>query len=79
MRCLASATFVLRQVLTLGVTVYTPSVALNTVIGVPYWVSIVGLTAISIFFTVLVSQRSFFTENKSEFLLIKGIFSFRAV
>lgn len=55
-RCLASGTFILRQVLTLGVTVYTPSVALNTVIGIPYWVSIVGLTAISIFFTILVSN-----------------------
>lgn len=55
-RCLASATFILRQILTLGVTVYTPSVALNTVIGIPYWVSICGLTAISIFFTILVRR-----------------------
>lgn len=55
-RCLASATFILRQVLTLGVTVYTPSVALNTVIGIPYWISITGLTGISIFFTLLVSM-----------------------
>lgn len=51
---MASATYILRQVLNLGVTLYTPSVALNTVIGVPYWVSIGGLTGISIFFTVLV-------------------------
>lgn len=54
-RCLASGTFIMRQVLNLGVTVYTPSVALNTIIGIPYWVSIVGLTAISILFTILVS------------------------
>lgn len=39
----------------LGVTVYTPSVALNTIIGIPYWVSLVGMTLISILFTVLVS------------------------
>lgn len=74
MRCLASATFVLRQVLTLGVTVYTPSVALNTVIGIPYWVSIVGLTCISIFFTLLVSQADdpLLVGQFNETLLFQG-------
>lgn len=52
-RRLASATFILRQVSSLGVTVYTPSVALATVIGIPYWASIVGMSAICIFFTVM--------------------------
>ena len=62
-RCLASGTFVLRQVLTLGVTVYTPSVALNTVIGIPYWVSIVGLSGISIFFTILGGLKAAITAD----------------
>lgn len=53
----------LRQVLTLGVTVYTPSVALNTVIGIPYWVSIVGLTAISVFFTILGGLKAAITAD----------------
>ncbi|XP_077283953.1 sodium-coupled monocarboxylate transporter 1 [Arctopsyche grandis] len=49
-RCLASATYIWRQVLNLGVTVFTPCVALNTVIGLPYWASILGITVISILF-----------------------------
>lgn len=52
-RCLASATYVVRQICSLGVTVYTPSVALSTVIGIPYWASIVGMSTICIFFTIL--------------------------
>ncbi|XP_046865219.1 sodium-coupled monocarboxylate transporter 1 [Drosophila willistoni] len=52
-RCLASATYIVRQICNLGITVYTPSVALATVIGIPYWVSIVGMSAICIFFTIL--------------------------
>lgn len=54
-RCLASATYVIRQLLNQGVTVFTPCVALNTVIGIPYWASIVGITFVSIVFTILVS------------------------
>ncbi|XP_049823231.1 sodium-coupled monocarboxylate transporter 1 [Aethina tumida] len=52
-RCLASATYVIRQLLNQGVTVFTPCVALNTVIGIPYWASIVGITFVSIVFTIL--------------------------
>ncbi|KAF5285294.1 hypothetical protein FQR65_LT13272 [Abscondita terminalis] len=52
-RCLASGTYVLRQLLNQGVTVFTPCVALNSVIGIPYWASIFGITIISIIFTIL--------------------------
>ncbi|CAH0555789.1 unnamed protein product [Brassicogethes aeneus] len=52
-RCLASGTYVIRQLLNQGVTVFTPCVALNTVIGIPYWASIFGITLVSIIFTVL--------------------------
>ncbi|EDV91354.1 sodium-coupled monocarboxylate transporter 1 [Drosophila grimshawi] len=52
-RCLASATYIVRQICNLGITVYTPSVALSAVIGIPYWASIVGLSAICIFFTIM--------------------------
>lgn len=54
-RCLASGTYVIRQMLNQGVTVFTPCVALNTVIGIPYWASIVGISLISIVFNLLVS------------------------
>ncbi|KAF2882368.1 hypothetical protein ILUMI_23788 [Ignelater luminosus] len=52
-RCLASGTYVVRQLLNQGVTVFTPCVALNTVIGIPYWASIFGITIVSIIFTIL--------------------------
>ncbi|XP_062535647.1 sodium-coupled monocarboxylate transporter 1-like isoform X3 [Armigeres subalbatus] len=52
-RCLASGTYVVRSLLNLGVTVYTPTVALNTVIGIPYWVSLLGISVISIIFNLL--------------------------
>jgi len=53
-RCIASFTYVVRSLLNLGVTVFTPCVALKTVIGLPYWACILGITAISIIFTVMV-------------------------
>ncbi|KAH8382196.1 hypothetical protein KR009_002237 [Drosophila setifemur] len=52
-RCLASFTYIVRQICNLGITVYTPSVALSTVIGIPYWASIVGMAVICIFFTIM--------------------------
>lgn len=52
-RCLASGTYIVRQLLNQGVTVFTPCVALNTVIGIPYWASICGITAVSIIFNIL--------------------------
>ncbi|XP_067619577.1 sodium-coupled monocarboxylate transporter 1 [Eurosta solidaginis] len=52
-RCLASATYIVRQICSLGITVYTPSVALATVIGIPYWASIIGMAVICIFFTIM--------------------------
>lgn len=52
-RCLASGTYIVRQLLNQGVTVFTPCVALNSVIGLPYWASILGITLVSIIFTIL--------------------------
>jgi sodium-coupled monocarboxylate transporter 8/12 len=57
-RCLASGTYIVRQLLNQGVTVFTPCVALNTVIGIPYWASIFGITLVSIIFTILVSSSA---------------------
>uniref|UniRef100_A0A1A9W6G6 Sodium-coupled monocarboxylate transporter 2 n=1 Tax=Glossina brevipalpis TaxID=37001 RepID=A0A1A9W6G6_9MUSC len=51
-RRLASANYIVRQICTLGITVYTPSVALSTVIGIPYWASIIGMSIICIFFSI---------------------------
>lgn len=52
-RCLASGTYVFRSILNLGVTVFTPTVALYTIIGVPIWVSLSAITGISIIFNLL--------------------------
>lgn len=77
-RCLASATYIWRQVLNLGVTVFTPCVALNTVIGLPYWASILGITFISIIFNSFVSyivfhyNKKFSTPNIIYFQMFKN-------
>lgn len=52
-RCLASGTFIFRQMLSTGITIYTPSVAISSVIGIPYYASILGMSTICIFFTVV--------------------------
>ncbi|XP_046753749.1 sodium-coupled monocarboxylate transporter 1 [Diprion similis] len=52
-RCLASFSYVIRSLLNLAVTVFTPCVALKTVIGLPYWASIVAITMIAVVFTVM--------------------------
>ncbi|XP_076240459.1 sodium-coupled monocarboxylate transporter 1 [Calliopsis andreniformis] len=52
-RCLASFSYVIRSLLNLAVTIFTPCVALKAVIGLPYWASIVGITSISVVFTVM--------------------------
>lgn len=61
-RRLASATYFIRSILNLGVTVFTPCVALKTVMGLPYWFSIVLITSIAIVFTLLVRQILFITK-----------------
>ncbi|XP_028132762.1 sodium-coupled monocarboxylate transporter 1 [Diabrotica virgifera virgifera] len=50
---LASGTYIVRALLNQGVTVFTPCVALNTVIGIPYWLSITGISLVSIIFNIL--------------------------
>ncbi|KAG8258869.1 hypothetical protein J6590_024188 [Homalodisca vitripennis] len=57
-RCLASGTYVFRSLLNLGVTVFTPCVALKTVIGIPYSVSIISIVTISFIFTLIGGLRT---------------------
>lgn len=63
-RCLASGSYVIRTLLNQGVTVFTPSVALHAVIGIPYWMSIFGITLASIIFSIMVRL-----DESSEFFL----------
>ncbi|PNF39682.1 hypothetical protein B7P43_G05669 [Cryptotermes secundus] len=62
-RCLASFTYVVRSLLNLGVTVFTPCVALKTVIGLPYWASILSITVISIIFTIMGGLKAAITAD----------------
>uniref|UniRef100_A0A8D8VF55 Sodium/iodide cotransporter n=1 Tax=Cacopsylla melanoneura TaxID=428564 RepID=A0A8D8VF55_9HEMI len=62
-RRLASGTYLFRSLLNLGVTVFTPCVALKTVLGSPYSLSIIAITSISIVFTVLGGLRSAITAD----------------
>ncbi|XP_041985354.1 sodium-coupled monocarboxylate transporter 1 [Aricia agestis] len=52
-RRVAAATFLLRQTLNLAVTVYTPTVALHAVLGLPHWASAAVLTLVAIVFNLL--------------------------
>ncbi|KAM3958053.1 sodium-coupled monocarboxylate transporter 2 [Aphomia sociella] len=52
-RRLAAATFLVRQLLNLAVTVYTPTVALHAVLALPHWASAAMLTAVAIVFNLL--------------------------
>ncbi|CAG4970685.1 unnamed protein product [Colias eurytheme] len=52
-RRMAAATFLLRQILNLAVTVYTPTVALHAILGVPHWASAAALTVVAVVFNLL--------------------------
>ncbi|XP_062533303.1 sodium-coupled monocarboxylate transporter 1-like [Armigeres subalbatus] len=67
-RCLASGTYVVRALLNLGVTLYTPAVALNTVAGVPHWASLLLITVITISFILLGGLKAAITAD-----VIQGI------
>ncbi|RZF31964.1 hypothetical protein LSTR_LSTR012434 [Laodelphax striatellus] len=69
-RCLASGTYVVRSLLNLGVTVFTPCVALKTVIGLPYWASIASIIAIAIFFTVMGGLRTAIMADVAQLLVM---------
>lgn len=52
-RRIAAATFIVRQLLNLAVTVYTPTVALHAVLGLPHWASAAALTTVAIVFNLV--------------------------
>lgn len=62
-RRLASGTYIFRSILNLGVTVFTPTVALYTIIGIPIWMSLCAITAISIVFNLLGGLKAAITAD----------------
>ncbi|EGI57635.1 Sodium-coupled monocarboxylate transporter 2 [Acromyrmex echinatior] len=72
-RCLASFSYVVRSLLNLGVTVFTPCVALKAVIGLPYWASIIGITAISVVFTIIGGLKAAILSDVIQGLAMIGV------
>ncbi|EZA55610.1 hypothetical protein DMN91_009076 [Ooceraea biroi] len=72
-RCLASFSYVIRSLLNLAVTVFTPCVALKTVIGLPYWASIVGITTISVAFTIMGGLKAAILSDVIQGLAMIGV------
>lgn len=60
---MASATFIFRNVFIMGITMYTPCVALNTVAGIPYTVSFLVMTGLGIIFTIFGNLKSAITAD----------------
>ncbi|EFN76289.1 sodium-coupled monocarboxylate transporter 2 [Harpegnathos saltator] len=72
-RCLASFSYVIRSLLNLAVTVFTPCVALKAVIGLPYWASIVGITIISVAFTIMGGLKAAILSDVIQGLAMIGV------
>ncbi|XP_058793569.1 sodium-coupled monocarboxylate transporter 1 isoform X2 [Phymastichus coffea] len=72
-RCLASFSYVIRSLLNVSVTVFTPCVALKTVIGLPYWASICGITAISVVFTLMGGLKAAILSDVIQGLTMIGV------
>ncbi|XP_077271252.1 sodium-coupled monocarboxylate transporter 1 isoform X1 [Temnothorax americanus] len=72
-RCLASFSYVVRSLLNLAVTVFTPCVALKAVIGLPYWASIVGITTISVAFTIIGGLKAAILSDVIQGLTMIGV------
>lgn len=62
-RCLASGTYIFRSILNLGVTVFTPTIAIYTIIGIPIWASLTAITLISIVFNLLGGLKQAITAD----------------
>ncbi|KAL1454366.1 hypothetical protein WDU94_010635 [Cyamophila willieti] len=71
-RRLASGTYLLRSLLNLGATLFAPCVALKTVMGSPYSVSIIGIGSIAILLTILGNLRSAITADVVQCIIMLG-------
>ncbi|KAK2579906.1 hypothetical protein KPH14_007586 [Odynerus spinipes] len=72
-RCVASFSYVIRSLLNLSVTVFTPCVALKAVIGLPYWASIIGIVTISVVFTLMGGLKAAILSDVIQGLMMIGI------
>ncbi|XP_046823476.1 sodium-coupled monocarboxylate transporter 1 [Vespa crabro] len=72
-RCIASFSYVIRSLLNLAVTVFTPCVALKAVIGLPYWASIIGIVTISVIFTLMGGLKAAILSDVIQGLMMIGI------
>lgn len=57
------------SILNLGVTVFTPTVALYTILGIPIWMSLLAITLISIIFNLLGGLKAAITADVIQVLV----------
>lgn len=69
-RCLASGTFLFRQVFTLGITIYIPCIVIQTVVGLPLIASTISITVLVIIFTLLGGIKAAITADVIQGLLL---------
>lgn len=58
MRIVGAISFTVNTLLYMGVVLYGPSLALQPIVGLPLWISIVGLGLLCTFYTTLVSMAT---------------------
>ncbi|XP_065350228.1 sodium-dependent multivitamin transporter-like isoform X2 [Cloeon dipterum] len=79
-RLLASLTFAMQSMLYLGVVVFAPSIALHTVSGFPYWVSMVSIGLIGTFYTAIGGLRAVvWTDVLQGVLMLGGLVAIIAI
>ncbi|KAF4533194.1 hypothetical protein B566_EDAN001736 [Ephemera danica] len=71
-RRLASMLYVVRSILMLGVTTFTPCVAIRAVVGVPYWISILGVGVLSMIFTAIGGMRGVILNDVLQVIALFG-------
>lgn len=69
-RWLASFTFILQVALINGVVLYAPAIALETILGLPMWISITGIGVIGTLYTSVGGIKAVVWTDCFQFVMI---------
>lgn len=72
-RYLTAGSYILRVLCNQGVTVFTPTIAIHTIMGVPIWVSLIGITIISIIFNLLGGLKQAITADVIQMIVTVAV------
>jgi len=73
-RWLASATFILQQTTLIGVILYAPSIALEAFLGLPVWISILGIGVCGTIYTSIGGLKAVvWTDAFQFFMMLAGM------